>query len=391
MKIGVYLASDPFFGGTYQYNLSIIDALDNLEKKGYSICAFYYTESWESIVPNSFEKFRLSKPSLLFKICSKLYRYVDTSVEGARRFDKVFNSSANVINRSECDIIIYPSQDKMSYLTKGKSLTAIHDLMHRYESHFEEYQGSEISARDKHYKMICEYSNGILVDSKIGREHVVESYGVDRSKIFKLPFVPPSYLIESKGDEIFKKFNLPERFVFYPAQFWEHKNHLRLIEAIEILKRRGVRVNLVLVGSQKNSFQSVLDHIGIYGLEDRVKILGYVSNDEILTLYREAVAMVFVSLIGPTNIPPVEALVTGCPLICSNAYAMPEQIGDAAIFFDPLDSNQIANSIELVWKDEILREQLRNKGFEKIKEYGQNDFNILIEQIIDEITQQKIH
>ena len=382
-KIGVYLSAEPYFGGTYQYNLSIIDALAYLDREKYEIFAFYYDESWEPIIPNYFLKVRSKKPSILHRIASKFYRLIDSGDEGLRRFDAVFNYSARLINKSQCEIVIYPSQDKMSYLTSKKSLTSIHDLMHRYESHFEEYQNKETLARDKHYRMICAHSCGILVDSFIGKRQVVESYGLEANRIYRLPFVPPSYLLESNEVEIFKKYDIPEKYIFYPAQFWEHKNHIRLIEAINILKVRKINVNLVLVGSRKNAYKRVLKKIAEFSLEERIKILGYVSNDEIFTLYKNAIAMVFASIIGPTNIPPVEAMLCGCPLICSNAYAMPEQTGDAALLFDPLDSIELANCIERVWTDSNLRTTLKNKGYEKIKEYNQTDFNILLKEIID--------
>jgi glycosyltransferase involved in cell wall biosynthesis len=384
-KIGIYLASEPFFGGTYQYNLSIIRALTNLDEKKYEICAFYYDESWDTLVPDSFIRIKSQKPSFLFRVASKIYRLIDRSDGGLRRFDSVFNTSAHLINKSGCDLIIYPSQDKMAYLTSVKSLTAIHDLMHRYESHFEEYQHGEIISRDKHYRMICEYSDGILVDSAIGKTQVIESYNIDCNKVFILPFVPPNYLLESKEVDIYSKFNLPKKFIFYPAQFWEHKNHLRLIEAIEILKNKNIDVNLVLVGSQKNNYKKVVNKISEYALEDRVQILGYVSNDEIYTLYKKAIGMSFVSLIGPTNIPPMEAMLCGCPLICSNVYAMPDQTGDAALLIDPFDANAIANAIELIWFNDNLRLELKNKGLVKAKEYNQSDFNLLFENIINKL------
>lgn len=384
-KIGIYLASEPFFGGTYQYNLSIISALGNLDKNKYAINAFYYDESWNSLLPDSFIKIKTKKPSLLLRAVSKFYRLIDRSDMGLRRFDSFFNPMACLINKSFCELVIYPSQDKMSYLTSVNSLTAIHDLMHRYESHFEEYKHGEIVARDKHYRMICQYSKGILVDSDIGKNQVLESYNIASDKVFKLPFIPPNYLLESNEVDLSSKFNLPEKFIFYPAQFWEHKNHLRLIEAIKILKDRNIDVNLVLVGSKKNNYEKVLSKISEYGIEDRVKVLGYVSNDVIYTLYKKAVGMCFVSLIGPTNIPPMEAMLCGCPLICSNVYAMPNQTGDAALLVDPFDSKAIANAIELIWLNDSLRLDLKNKGLAKTKEYNQSDFNLLFENIIHKL------
>jgi glycosyltransferase involved in cell wall biosynthesis len=380
--IGVYLVAKPFIGGSYQYNLSIIKALSSLNEENYKIRAFYHDESWSTILPDHFSKILTKKPSFLYRGLSKLYRLIDRTAKGLRRFDSVFNPMARLINRSDCNLVIFPSQDVMAYTTSIKSITSIHDLMHRYEGHFEEYQNGVIVERDKHYTMICKHSDGILVDSNIGKTHVIESYNIDSNKIFVLPFVPPYYLLNSKEIDICSLFNLPDKFIFYPAQFWEHKNHSILLKAIKVLKDRGVNINLVLVGSKKNNYNKVISEISEYCLEDNVKILGYVSNDEIYSLYKKAIAMTFVSLIGPTNIPPMEAMLCGCPLICSNAYAMPDQTGNAAILFDPLDVSGLATAIERIWTNESLRSELILNGLDKIKEYNQNNFNTNLENLI---------
>ena len=110
--------------------------------------------------------------------------------------------------------------------------------------------------------------------------------------------------------------------------------------------------------------------------------MGYVSNEEMASLYKNAVAMVFASLIGPTNIPPVEAMIMGCPLVCSNAYGMPEQVGDGALLMDPKDPSDMAEKIELVWRDVQIRKTLINFGLQKIKEYSQAEFNKKLENIV---------
>ena len=80
---------------------------------------------------------------------------------------------------------------------------------------------------------------------------------------------------------------------------------------------------------KKNNFNAIIKLIEKYNLTSNIIILGYVSDQELLSLYKSAIAMVFPSLIGPTNIPPMESLLLGCPLIVSNAYAMPEQVVQA--------------------------------------------------------------
>jgi glycosyltransferase involved in cell wall biosynthesis len=122
--------------------------------------------------------------------------------------------------------------------------------------------------------------------------------------------------------------------------------------------------------------------ISEYALENEVKILGYVSNDEMYSLYKEAMALTFVSMIGPTNIPPLEAMWVGCPVIVSNKYAMPEQVGDAGLVIDPLDPQDIAEKILMIRNDRALRTELIRKGHEQSARWGQEEFASRLEEIM---------
>ena len=178
------------------------------------------------------------------------------------------------------------------------------------------------------------------------------------------------------------KYGLPERYLFYPAQFWDHKNHLRLVEALAIAKGRGLPVKLVLAGSRKNAYDRVVLRVEALGLSEDVTILGYVPNEDMAALYRQALATVFVSLIGPTNIPPLEAMAVGSPLIVSNVYAMPEQVGDAALLVDPNNAEDIADKIERLWVDAALRRQLVEKGLARSATWTEEHFGARLREIV---------
>ena len=120
---------------------------------------------------------------------------------------------------------------------------------------------------------------------------------------------------------------MPPKYIFYPAQFWKHKNHINLIKAIRILQTELEDIQLVLVGSEKNNYQEVKRVIRDNGLERYVTTLGFVSDGKMVYLYKHAVGMVMPTYFGPTNLPPLEAMALGCPVAVSNNYAMPEQIG----------------------------------------------------------------
>jgi glycosyltransferase involved in cell wall biosynthesis len=270
--IGIYLGSSPDGGGTYQYNLSIIKALETFDRSRYRVFAFFRSEAWKTNLPDAFEQIFVEEIRYR-KVLGWIYRRIDRSKEGLRRFSSLFNPMVAAINKSSCDLVIFPSQDALSYQCNKQSLCAIHDLMHRYESQFNEYKFGEYAMRERHYANICRYAAGILADSELGKKQIVESYTASPDNVFVLPFIPPYYLLNAKTVDVRKKYKLPERYVFYPAQFWEHKNHLRLLDALKILRNQGVEINLVLTGAPRYNNRKVLKQIQQLGLGENVFFL----------------------------------------------------------------------------------------------------------------------
>lgn len=386
-RIGVLLYSNPYWGGTFQYNLSILDALQYMhENLNCEIVAAYENTLWRKVLKKySFEAVNVSLD---------LIGYVDKSksVFLQREFISRFHPGAKKIINEKCDLWIFPSQDDWSYLLKIPALTAIHDLMHRYEGKFPEVSADgEYELREFKYKNICKWSKAILVDSKCGKDQVCASYNVNSRKIFELAYIPPKYIFEEDIEEvnIIKKYNLPEKFIFYPAQFWKHKNHENLIKAISLLKSEIEDINLVLIGSKKNAYDEVKELVNKLNLNKYVYFLGYVPDKEIKFFYNKAKMMVMPTFFGPTNIPPLEAMALGCPLAVSNIYGMPEQVGDAALTFNPNSIEDIAKCIKKLWDDEELCNELIEKGYEKTKQWNQQTFNVSLEKHINNIIKSK--
>ena len=210
------------------------------------------------------------------------------------------------------------------------SVGIIHDLMHRYEKFPEISTFWTYYWRERVFTRLCKYTKGIFVDSEVGKQQAVESYNADSDKIFPLTFIPAKYIYSKAVPDDFDKFNLPEKYIFYPAQFWSHKNHINLLKAVSILKSKYNDIKLVLVGSKKNAYDFVKNAVTKLNIEKNVIFLGYVPDEYMPELYRKARTMAFVSCCGPTNIPPLEAMAVECPMVISDVYAMKEQSGNAA-------------------------------------------------------------
>lgn len=260
-------------------------------------------------------------------------------------------------------------------------VSPVHDLMHKYEPDFPEVK-SDFENRELCMKSLARYATCILVDSRLGKKQFEESYKrVFQKKpyVVSIPFTVPEHVWKQKEEYI----AVPDKYVFYPAQFWKHKNHMNLVKAVKIAKETINDIHLVLVGSEKNNCFNVRKYIAENGLERNVTILGFVSNGNITYLYKHAAGLVMPSYFGPTNIPPLEAMALGCPVAVSDKYAMQEQVGEAGLLFDPDKPEEIADCIKRLWLDENLREEMRCLGYKRVKKFTQKEFGQRLCRVMD--------
>lgn len=120
-------------------------------------------------------------------------------------------------------------------------------------------------------------------------------------------------------------------------------------------------------------------------LVDDVIFLGYVSDNAIGLLYRRARAMIMPTFSGPTNIPPLEAMKSGCPSAVSNIYAMPEQTKGAALLFDPESVEDMASAMAKLWEDDELCRELSERGKIVNSEWTKEHFDTCFFEILLEV------
>jgi glycosyltransferase involved in cell wall biosynthesis len=386
-KIGIFLESTPGSGGMFQHNQIVLDAVAALPSDRFTVVAGYTSELWLEYlsfyvlqavqVPDGFWSRAIGQGWKLLGLPMGLWR----------NLCPLFHPMAEALLREKCDLWIFPSQGPRSFQIPVPAIVSIHDLMHRYERHFPESASWwEYVNRERNYSNICRWSKGVLVDAEIGRQQVAESYGMPLERIHVLPIIAPRYMgVVGSPPGFESRYPLPAKFIFYPAQLWEHKNHKRLIKAVARLKKDLPNIALVLAGSPKNAYDSVIKLIHELGLVNDVHFLGYVPDADMPELYRRARALVMPTFYGPTNIPPLEAFVAGCPVAISGIYGMPEQAGDAALFFDPKSESEIADCIYRLWTDDCLCAELKVKGMIQASNWGQKQYNERFLQIIDQV------
>jgi glycosyltransferase involved in cell wall biosynthesis len=384
-KIGILIDIAYGEGGTFQYNQQILSALLSLPADRYKIIVFYIDPAWINLIPTHCDKRQLLYPRRLKLLYKALFGL--GLADSVMRF--LFSlSPLRHLADPGYDLIVFPSQDLAGLYLSPKSVNVVHDLMHRYETNFRESSAfGRRTFRDRLFSSMCRLSRLILVDSNVGKTQLLESYGNCKAKIEVLPYIAPSHVVnydEEPNSSFFEKINLPSKFIFYPAQFWPHKNHMVLLEAANVLKQKFKDLHFVFTGPKKYAYNEIYAYCVGNDLLSHVTFLDYVPNEVLGGFYKRARAMVMPTYYGPTNIPPLEAISVGCPVAVSKIYGMPEQLGDAALYFDNTRVEDVTRTLEQLWSSDDIRKQLRVNAKKHFANWNQKHFNRRFHEIIEE-------
>lgn len=272
----------------------------------------------------------------------------------------------------ECDVIHFPFQHFV--LCALPTIYNPHDLQHLHYPQF--FTPSTIAWRETIYPAACHLANTVVVGSDWVKQDVVRHYRVDPNKIQVIPWAPPTLAYQKPSPStlatVKDQYELHQPFVFYPAMTWEHKNHLRLLEALALLRDdEGLVVRLVCTGyCHPDHWPRIEDHLRTLNLNAEVQFLGMVPPEDLRAIYRLAQFVVVPTLFEAASGPVFEAWQEGVPVACSTVTSLPQQAGDAALLFDPFSVGEIAGALRRMATDEHLRAELRRKGELRLQDFS---------------------
>lgn len=265
-------------------------------------------------------------------------------------------------------------------------LYTVWDLQHRSSPFFPEVSKGRLwDFKEEHYSAIIPRAAYTLTGTAEGKREIAHYYRVRNERIKIVPLPTPDIPESTCSGTDTRCLNINRPYLFYPAQFWPHKNHVALLYTLKILVREEhLDFELVFTGSDQGNLdyvRSVAENIGIV---DRVHFLGFVDKRVLGDLYRNAFALVFPSFFGPDNLPPLEAFAVGCPVITARVPGSEEQLGDAALLVDPGDERQIVHHVRRLLNEEGLRESLIERGKIRSAGWTAKEYLNSVMQIIDE-------
>lgn len=266
----------------------------------------------------------------------------------------------NFFRRRHIDLLYAPF-GMISYPNCGIPMVAmVVDILHRdYPFSISE---KEREWREQYFSQMVASADRFQVISDYTGERLIEHYKVPPEKIFRTYLPIQDRLLVDCGCH-----PNSERYFFYPANFWPHKNHEVLLIAYQIYRRqRGTDAwKLVLTGSDDPRRKVLQELAGSLGIEKEVIFKGHVAEQELAQLFSRASALVFPSLHEGFGIPPIEAMRLGVPVLTSDSGSLREVVGESALKVDPRKPHELASAMERISSSESLRETLRHRGFDR--------------------------
>lgn len=284
---------------------------------------------------------------------------------------KVFGPLERKLIAHGCDLAYFPTPTSaMECLQRMNYIATVYDLCHRDHPEFPEVsEFGRFRMRDEEYAANLARAFIVITESDQLSEKIAFRYGIDRDHCLAMPLSLASHLQgrdSSNKETVLAKYRLREGYFFYPAQFWAHKNHIRILQALEILKKRGTSLNIVFVGSDQGNLQHVVSFANREGISDQVRFLGFVPTEDMQGLYDGCAAVVMPTYFGPTNLPPLEAWHAGKPLIYSAHLA--EHAKGAAINVDPDDAQSLADAMQRCAQNADVVSDLTSRGSARLTE-----------------------
>lgn len=245
------------------------------------------------------------------------------------------------------------------YFFLSRSIITIHDLNHIDVNHNSSF------IKKLYYEFImkraCKKSLRIFTVSDFSKNRICEWAGVDRSKVL----VVGNGVSEEFQHESSETHLNEEEYIIVVSNRKKHKNESRILSAFNNSNLPST-VKLIFTGSPNDD---LLKEIKELGLQNRVIFKGRVENEELASLYRNAVFLLFPSLYEGFGLPVIEAMSCGTAVITSNSTSLPEVAGDAAVLVDPENTEEITNAINSLYFNEVERKNLIEKGLIQAKKF----------------------
>lgn len=220
----------------------------------------------------------------------------------------------------------------------------------------EMFSADEVRMRDMAFKGGSKGANLVLLSSQDALRdfHRFSRNYAHKARVVNFVTYIPSRVFKADPATVVSQYRLPQKFIFFPSQFWKHKNHELVFEALKLLKKRGIRPFIVCTGITSDHrnpqyFAQLLYRISSCGLRDQIALLGLVPYEHVFLLIRQSVAVVNASLFEGWSTTVEEAKSVGKRVVLSDIAVHREQNAPCATYFDRHNKEDLADRLAEIW------------------------------------------
>jgi len=312
MKIAAFVDISGGSGGGLQQTLGTINILEKIKSDKYEI-KFSSSSSFASnyFKSRGIESLFFNKSSFLNKLNLKLFKF--EFIKKILKFFNITNSFEKFLNENNIDLVFFVDQSHLSIFCENKNfIFNVWNLDHKKHSFFPEYTYEKFINSEKIYKHASKRAFKIITDCKKTKLEFSEFYNCPKNKISILPLI--SNLIFNENNQSYENQNKSlknidlRKTLFFPAQFWAHKNHRYIVDAFHELNLKDeTDFNCIFTGRDRGNLKFIQKKIREFGLEEKFYIYEYLDDEEIINIYKNCYLTILPTYVGNTSLPLFEA------------------------------------------------------------------------------------
>ena len=301
---------------------------------------------------------------------------------GSARLDRAFSPIYSLSEQAELfgfsnrvDLLHVPHFNAPLFC-RSKLIVTVHDLIY-LKSDLQSLAGNgqsrSMQSLQRFYVRtllggVCRNATDVIVVSDFTRRDLELFYPgcAGRTRVIR-EAASGTFRAHGDAEAAKKQFGLGPEYLLFVGSLKAHKNLAVLLDAFATLRRDHEQAQLVVVGKRDRKEQAIFDRVST---EPGVKYLGVRADDELAQLYRGAKALVLPSLWEGFGLTALEAMACGTPVISSDRASLPEVVGDAALLFNPEDTQRLAELMQLILTDREMHNSLSRKGLQRSKEFS---------------------
>lgn len=354
------------YGGVYQYSIGLLKTLskDLSHKYNFHVYILEKNEEYRFLAKehkNIFLIETLPSEPLTLKF-SRFFKSFTNKILSQFNINIYFKLTVPhidyIIKKRKINIIHCPYQEICKDSHNTPIISTMHDVQELYFPEF--FSSKEREDRSRNYRKCIDKSDIVIVSYNHIKNDIIRFFEKPSSKVKVLLLEMQNlWFHKFNNSDLIKPDDVSEFFILYPASTWKHKNHLKLLEALEIIiNKHNIDLKLVCTGNNNTPhFHEINKKVEELRISNNVKFLGIVDDKDLYNLYKRARAIVIPTLYEAGSFPLMESILMKIPVICSNVTSLPETIGDIRFTFDPNNKEDISSKIIKIVTDINFRKE----------------------------------